>query len=498
MKKYVFFRVLRSIISIFLVTTLTFIIIYSLVPRRDVFKDDPMTNKLASTPDALLNYESNGFEKMNYIDFKNTKDLISAVEKEYPKAQVSTAHTDANKAVFEKWAKANGFTIKRYKVSKDYYAIRELPLLERLGRFYGKLIQIDHPWRIHDKNNPNMKRYLKIQNDPTVGWALVGSGTKYRYQVYFNGSFPYIHQNFIKFNLGTSYPTYSGNGVSEVIGGRQGQQVTMQITTKNGNKYNTADDVYTRSYQPRGKQDDMAKEIYGDDYVNTSPDLKDPSMIGTSFRAGLVGLIIAYAVSIPMAVYMARKKGKIFDKIGTGFITVMTAVPSLAIIYVFRYMGAALLHLPDSFPTLGAGDIKSWILPAAILGILNIAGLVIWFRRYIIDQQSSDYIKFAKAKGLNEGEIYRKHIFKNAAIPIVNGIPASIIATIGGATMTEAVFAMPGMGKMLPDAISQHNNTVVIGLVFIFTVIAVFSVLLGDLLMAIVDPRIKLSTSGDD
>jgi oligopeptide transport system permease protein len=498
MKKYVFFRVLRSIVSIFLVTTLTFIIIYSLVPRRDVFKGDPMSQKLASTPDALLNYEYNGYEKMNYIDFKNTKDLVTAVEKEYPKAQVTTKHTAANAAIFQKWAKANGYKLHRYQVSKDYYVVRELPLWERLGRFYGKMIQIDNPWRIHDKNNPHLARYIKIAHDPTVGWAVVGSGTKYRYQIYFNGSFPYIHQNIIKFNLGTSYPTYAGNAVSSVIGSRQGQQVTEQITTANGKKYNTSDNVYQRSYQPRGKQDSMEKEIYQDDYVNTTPELQDPSMIGTSFRAGLVGLLFAYAVSIPMAIYMARKKGKLFDKIGTGFITVMTAVPSLAIIYVFRYMGASLLGLPDTFPTLGASAFSSWVMPAIILGILNVTGLVIWFRRYIIDQQSSDYIKFAKAKGLSEGEIYTKHIFKNASIPIVNGIPASIIFTIGGATMTEEIFAMPGMGKMLPDAIIAHNNTVVIGLVFIMTTIGVLSVLLGDLLMAVVDPRIKLSASGDD
>ncbi len=498
MKKYLFFRVLRSIVSIFLVTTFTFILIYSLVPRRDVFKGDVMAQKLASTPDALLNYENNAYEKMNYIDFKNNKDLVTAVQKANPTKTVTTEHNASNVALFEKWAKANNYEIKRYKQSKDYYAVRELPLWERLGRFYGSLIQIDNPWAVHDKNNPHLARYLKVTKDKTVGWALVGSGTKYRYQIYFNSSFPYIHQNIIKFNLGTSYPTYSGTPVSEVIGGRQGQQVTTEITDKNGNKTYTSDNVYTRSYQRVGKQDDSAKARYGDDYVNVSQELSDPSMIGTSFKAGIFALIIAYAVSIPVAIYMARKKGKIFDKIGTGIVTVLMAVPSLALIYCFRFFGARIFGLPDSFPTMGAGVTASWVLPSVILGLLSVSGLIVWFRRYMIDQQSADYIKFAKAKGLNEGEIYRKHIFKNAAIPIVNGIPGSIIGLIGGATMTEEIFAMPGMGKMLPDSIIGHNNSVVIALVFIFTTIAVLSVLLGDLLMAIVDPRIKLSASGDD
>ena len=120
-----------------------------------------------------------------------------------------------------------------------------------------------------------------------------------------------------------------------------------------------------------------------------------------------------------------------------------------------------------------------------------------WMRRYMVDQQSSDYVKFARAKGLSESEISRKHIFRNAFIPIVNGIPGAIIFTITGATMTEQVFAIPGMGKMLPDAILAHNNPIIIGLVFIFSVLGVVSILFGDIAMTLVDPRIRLNVKED-
>ncbi|KRM55146.1 ABC transporter permease [Lacticaseibacillus sharpeae] len=498
MKKYVFFRVLRSIVSIFLVTTATFIIIYSLVPRRDVFKEDPNVNKLQSSPDKLTEYENNAFEKMNYLDYLNTRDLMTKVEKANPKATITTAHTEANRKAFAAWTSKHGYELKKFKQSKDYYAVRELPLWERLSRFYGGLIKVDNPWAIHDKKNPNLKRYLKIEHDETVGWALVGSGTKYRYQIYFNGSFPYIHQNIIKFNLGTSYPTYANLPVSSVIGGGQGEAKSVTFTGEDGKTVNNSDDVYTRQYQTPSKQDSSKKAIYQDDYTDTDQSYQDPSMIGTSVRAGLVGILIQYLLAIPFGIFMARYKNRLFDRIGTGVITLFIAVPSLAFIYVFRFIGQAVFQLPDSFPTNGASAISSWVMPSVILGLLMVSGLALWFRRFMIDQQSSDYVKFAKAKGLNENEIYTKHIFKNASIPIVNGIPGSIIATIGGATMTEEIFAMPGMGKMLPDSITAHNNSVVIGLVFIFTTIAVLSVLLGDLLMAAVDPRIKLSASGDD
>lgn len=200
-----------------------------------------------------------------------------------------------------------------------------------------------------------------------------------------------------------------------------------------------------------------------------------------------------------MSVLMARFKGKLVDKVGIAIVTVLISVPSLAFIYFFRFIGNGLFKLPTMFPTLGAGNVKSYILPTIILGFLSVPGLVIWIRRYMIDQQSADYVKFAKAKGLSAGEISRRHIFKNAIIPIANGIPGSIIGAISGATITETIFAAPGMGKMLPEAIKDHNNPIVIGLVLIFTTIAVLSVFLGDITMTLVDPRIKLNTSkGDD
>ena len=130
--------------------------------------------------------------------------------------------------------------------------------------------------------------------------------------------------------------------------------------------------------------------------------------------------------------------------------------------------------------------------------MLGVGNSVIWMRRYMVDQQLSDYVKFARSKGLTETEISRRHIFKNAIIPIVNGIPGAFIFSIAGAFVTETIFAVPGMGKMLPDSVLAHNNPIAIGLVFIFTVLGVLSVLLGDIAMTLVDPRIKLAVREDD
>ena len=164
-------------------------------------------------------------------------------------------------------------------------------------------------------------------------------------------------------------------------------------------------------------------------------------------------------------------------------------------VYIVRLAGSS-IGLPDSFPILGAGDWRSYVLPAVILGLLGAPGTAIWIRRYMIDLQSQDFVRFARAKGLSEKEISNKHIFKNAMVPLVSGIPGAVIGVIGGATLTETVFAFPGMGKMLIDSVKASNNSMVVGLVFIFTCISIFSLLLGDIWMTIIDPRIKLTEKG--
>lgn len=481
--------------SVFLVTTITYTLIYTLIPRRIVFQDDVTYGKLKSKPDELKAYENTAFRNLGYIDYYDSASLVAKVKEDYP--EVTGEVTDQNTVIFQKWATDNGWTLNQLPISKAYYAEKEIPILNRVLRFYGNMFELDHPWKVQDPENPDLERSIKIQNDELAGWSLVGSGTQHKYLIYFNSEFPYIHQNIITMNLGTSYPTFAGLPVLDVVAGGQGRTVSEEITFEDGTTRKTAANIYTRQYQPTSTLTANDKRMYDDNYARTQNNYRDPSMIGLSFRMGFIGVLIAYGIGIPMAMFMARLKNKWPDKLGIGLVTVLISVPSLAFVYFFRYVGSTFLNLPDSFPTLGASNIKSYILPTVILGLLSVSGLVIWVRRYMIDQQSADYVKFAKAKGLSSREISRKHIFKNAIIPIVNGIPASIIGAITGATITETVFAAPGMGKMLPDAIKAHNNPVVVAIVFVFTTVAVASVLMGDLTMAMVDPRINLSEKGE-
>ena len=492
MKKYIFMRILRSIVSIFLVTTLTYTIIYTMVPRRLIFKQDPNYNKIATTEDKKTNYENTVYERMGYIDYYDTKELQEKAKKE--NKSVTTEATDENKKIYEAYVEklGKGWKLYQFKESKEFYAVREVPVYERVLEFYANLIQIDHPNVIQDEENPNLKRYIRIENDPAIGWSVVGSGTRHKYLLYFNGQFPFVHQNFVSLNLGNSYPTYANTPVLQVISQGQGQTKSSEVQFPTGKK-TSAVDIYSRTYKTPSKADsqDIAKYGKGDAYTATKNNYQNPSMIVSSSIIGLIGVALSYLIAVPLGSYMARLKNTWFDSISTGALTFMMSLPTIALVYIVRLAGSA-IGLPDSFPILGAGDWRSYVLPSLILGLLSAPVTAVWIRRYMIDLQSQDFV----AKGLSEKEISNKHIFKNAMVPLVSSIPASIVGVIAGATLTETVFAFPGMGKMLIDSVKASNNSMVVGLVFIFTCLSIFALLVGDILMTMLDPRIKLTSKG--
>ena len=112
----------------------------------------------------------------------------------------------------------------------------------------------------------------------------------------------------------------------------------------------------------------------------------------------------------------------------------------------------------------------------------------------MIDQMNSDYVKFARSGGLSESEIFNRHILKNAIIPLVHGIPASVLGALVGAIITERVYVVPGAGNLLTKAINMYDNGVIVGVALFYAVLSVVSILLGDILMSMVDPRISFTS----
>ena len=233
---------------------------------------------------------------------------------------------------------------------------------------------------------------------------------------------------------------------------------------------------------------------FSDQYATYTYRYKGLSMLENSFVIGLIATLIAYMLGLPLGILMARHKDGILDKIGNGYIIFIMAVPSLAYIFLFATIGTSLFNLPYKFAN---AEIKilAYFLPVISLALPSIGSLMKWMRRYMIDQMNSDYVKFARAEGLSESEIFRKHISANAMIYLVHGIPGNILGALTGAIITERVYAVPGVGNLLTAAINSHDNGIIVACTVFYTTLSIISLILGDLLLAKYDPRISLSSS---
>ena len=116
-----------------------------------------------------------------------------------------------------------------------------------------------------------------------------------------------------------------------------------------------------------------------------------------------------------------------------------------------------------------------------------------WLRRYMVDESNKDYVKRARAKGMSEGGVMFKHIFRNAFVPLAQYIPTAFLNTVIGSIYIESLYSIPGMGGLLVTVIKKHDNTMVQGIVLLYACVGVMGLFLGDILMVLLDPRISLS-----
>lgn len=490
MKKYILKRLLKSIVSILVVLAVVVVMVFTMIPRDNVFGKDSAVSKLSGNQRRV--YKLQILSDLGYLSFYDNTQLCEAKSKN-PEACLEKGSAESKKA--QEAMKKDGYTIEELtyedSLQGQVIAFRDYSRIELILKYFGNIINVDKKTKVVDPSNPDLERKYYFAGDNDGNWGLMCSGCENKYQLYFNGKFPFIHQNKISLDFGKSYPTFAGVKTMDVISAPQGSLVQREQVFPSGKSFKSPIKQETCKY--KANLDPLDKRRFTDNYAACDQDLSSPSMIQTSYIFGVLSLILAYAVAIPSGISMARNKGKLNDKIGIIYINLLIAIPSLAFIFLMKYFGFK-MGFPDKFPQLGFNNIKSYVMPIIILGLLSTPGLMMWLRRYMIDQSNADYVKFAKAKGLSQKEIFNNHILKNAIIPIVNGIPASIILAISGALITETVFSIPGMGKMLPDAINVANNNMIITITFILTTLSILSVLLGDILMTVVDPRISLDT----
>ena len=214
------------------------------------------------------------------------------------------------------------------------------------------------------------------------------------------------------------------------------------------------------------------------------------SKIGISMKVGLISMVVSLPLGMALGVLMARSKGGFADKLGNAYIVFIQAVPN-AVYFIFIQLygsdlfGVSMLYKETEWTSL--------ILPVISLALPSISSYAMWLRRYMVDETNKDYIKLARAKGVPNSTIWFRHVFRNSVVPMVNLIPGSILLTISGSIYVESLYSIPGMGGLLVDVIKRQDNNMVLALVVIFAVMSRRGLLLGDLLMAVVDPRISFT-----
>jgi peptide/nickel transport system permease protein len=207
-------------------------------------------------------------------------------------------------------------------------------------------------------------------------------------------------------------------------------------------------------------------------------------------------LILTLVIAVPLGVVAAWKAGSWIDRTIMAFAVFAFSLPVFVVGYVLAYVFALQFEwLPvQGYTPLTAGLgpwLQNLILPSLALGSVYIALIARVTRASMLEVLQQDYVRTARAKGLGQGNILFVHALKNAAVPIVTVIGIGIALLIGGAVVTESVFAIPGLGRLTIDAILRRDYPVIQGIVLMFSFLYVLVNLIVDVTYTLVDPRIR-------
>ncbi|MDD4642388.1 MAG: ABC transporter permease, partial [Erysipelotrichaceae bacterium] len=290
MKRYILGRLLRSIISIFIVVSIAIVMIYTLVPKENIFFGDNYLSKLGSKPDEMIQYKHTKWEALGYLDYLEQSTMCKNSEDYSACMIIGSQESMQLKEDYE----ARGYTVERFPKSGFLYAYRDYTALELIYNWFTNLIVIDHVNKVEDVDNSDLDRKIYIAKDFNGVPAIKCSGCENEYLVYFNGQFPFIHQNLISLNFGISYPTYNGIPTMEVISAGQGSYEYNEVTLPSGNTANTPMDLHSCTYKPTSTLDRLDREKFTSNYADCQLNYTDPSMISTSYMFGILALIVSY------------------------------------------------------------------------------------------------------------------------------------------------------------------------------------------------------------
>jgi peptide/nickel transport system permease protein len=210
--------------------------------------------------------------------------------------------------------------------------------------------------------------------------------------------------------------------------------------------------------------------------------------IPASVQLAGLSLLCSVLVGIPLGILSSRSKDSPFDILVSGFTSLGRSMPSF-------WVGIMLILLFGvtwrMFPVSGRGTWAHFVLPVATLTINTASQIVPLVRSSMLEIMQQDYIRTARSKGIKNSLVTFKHAFKNSLVPVVTITALQIPNLVGGALITETVFAWPGLGQLVVQSIGAHDMSVVQACVMIIAIITMVSNLLADLVYCLIDPRIR-------
>jgi peptide/nickel transport system permease protein len=250
----------------------------------------------------------------------------------------------------------------------------------------------------------------------------------------------------------------------------------------------------------------FVKLDFGKSFVDSRKVIdKITERIPITLTINILSLMLIFTIALPIGILSATKQYSTFDKLSTVFVFIGFSTPTfwlalLLMILFGVYMGILPISGIQSIDISGMGHfdrlwdwIKHLILPVGVSAFGGIAGLSRYSRSSMLEVIRQDYIRTAKAKGLQEKKVIFRHAFRNALMPIVTILGLSVPGLIGGSVIFETIFAIPGMGQLFYSSTMSRDYPTIMGILVIGAVLTLFGNLIADISYAFVDPRVRVS-----
>lgn len=221
-----------------------------------------------------------------------------------------------------------------------------------------------------------------------------------------------------------------------------------------------------------------------------------------TFYLSLLSTILLYAIAIPLGILAGRYYNSFLDKVVVFYNFLSFAMPSFVLylvsLLIFGYRlgwfptsGTVAVGVDPGLPYI-MSRFYHMLLPSMTYALLFTTGTIQYLRNEVVDSKSMDYVRTARAKGVPINKVYSHHIFRNSLLPIAAFFGFTITGLLGGSIILETIYVYPGMGQLFMNAMNTRDYSVITALIMLFGFLTLTGSVLSDIIMSIVDPRIRI------